>query len=351
MSSAVLNNSAYPVVCSSVSLAQTASLSETYSATNYSSDVIAKDTACPASLTSALVQSKGDAALKCQITGLTAASQDFAGQTCSASVAAAVCSSSGGKYRSCDQGTTTPAGAPYEANFTTSVAYNGTFSCESKCSDTTACSSISGSVKDQFKDCEASVGPAVISNPFTGVQASTKASLCTAPNQKLVIDSTYKLTGTAAQYVAGAASPAGDQGALAKYIKSRSVELLGAELPAVSVFVRQASGGSGGTEGKAYKSFASDMGGVNNSVEASADTYASSLQKLSGVIREKLSRSISISTFKADQKVLRVWFRAQGSTPWIEKTEGKDWTASGGTLTISQDLEIKTGDEFRAEFK
>jgi hypothetical protein len=221
-----------------------------------------------------------------------------------------------------------------------------------KCSDAYgACgSTTTGLVSDVYYNCDAKPDTKVNSNPQTGVLASMKDSLCAAPAE-VVVEKMYQRNHSVPQYVAGSASANGDPNALINYIKQRSAELLGNELPATSVFVRQSDGGNGGTEGKAYKAFAQAMGGSNFDVTSSASVYASSLQNLSGVIKDKLARSFSIQGFDPSQTVTRAWYQAAGTTEWIEKQEGTEWTASGGTVTVSQSLDIHTGDSFRFEYK
>ncbi|RYZ64808.1 MAG: hypothetical protein EOP05_21490 [Proteobacteria bacterium] len=163
----------------------------------------------------------------------------------------------------------------------------------------------------------------------------------------------YREQGTVVKYVAGEASEKNETNALANYIKSRSTELFGSTAPAVSVFVRQSGDalGTNGSIGTNYNAFANLMDGQKRSVLSNADSYATSLQSLSGVIKTKLDRAFSIAGFQDDQKVLRTWHRAAGTTEWIEAAEGADWTASGGTVTLSQSFNMKFGDQFRFEYK
>jgi hypothetical protein len=321
-----------------------------YTATSYPGLMANVGDACPADITSAIQAARG-ADATCVIKSLNTVAQSYA-NTCalSAAATAALCSAPANHGCTIPLDNQSSVNQPYQLAFSTHT-FNGTFTCDSQCSDAYgACSGATGLVKDTFYNCQAAVDSKIVSPGQTAVLASKKDSLCADP-AKVVVDKSYHSTGTMPQYVAGSGSANGDPNALINYIKARSTELLGSELPATSVFVRQQDGGQGGTEGKSYKSFAASMGGVNHDVNAPAAEYASSLQSLGGVIKDKLARSFSIPGFTPDQQVLHVWYQAQGSTAWIEKQQGSEWTASGGTITMAQSFDMHTGDNFRAEYK
>jgi hypothetical protein len=338
------------VTCSASSTPSSASGVVAYDASNYPGLVVKNGDSCPSDIL-ASVKSTYGATATCAITSVDNPGKSY-NDTCanSASSIASFCSGA-------NHGCTTPTdnnssvNQPYQTAVSTKTV-SGTITCDTKCSDSNgACDTVTtGLVRDYRHNCSSAPDTMKTSNPQTGVLASMKDSLCQAP-AKVVVEKSYQRNGTTTQFVAGSASANGDPNALINYIKSRSQELLGAELPATSVFVRQADGGNGGTKGTAYQSFATAMGGSNYDVTSPASVYASSLQSLSGVIKDKLSRSFSIKDFQADQVVTRAWLRAAGSSDWIEKQEGKDWTASGGTVTVTQSLDIHTGDSFRFEYK
>jgi hypothetical protein len=338
------------VTCTAGTTPSNASRVVTYNS-SYPNLVVKAGDACPASILADVKSSYGSSA-SCAITSVSQPTKTYQG-TCAdnAAAIASLCSAAA------NHGCSTPVDNQSSANqpYQTSVSHKpvqGTITCNTKCTDAYgACGSVTtGTVGDVYHACVATAGPTLKSSGQTGVLASKKDSLCADPD-KVVVDRSYHTTGTMPQYVAGSASAASDPNALINYIKTRSAELLGSELPATSVFVRQTDGGTGGTEGKAYKAFAASVGGENHDVNAPASEYASSLQSLGGVIKEKLARSFSIQGFMPDQKVQRVWYQAQGTSAWIEKTEGTDWSASGGTVTVSPSFDMRAGDNFRVEYK
>jgi hypothetical protein len=340
------------VTCTMSTTPSSNSFPVTYTSSNYPNLVAKVGDACPADIEASVKSTYGSSAT-CKITSVSNSTKTYQ-DTCanSASSIASFCA-----MNSPNHGCTTAVdnnssvNQPYQTSLSTKYV-DGTITCETKCSDAYgACGTVTtGLVKDVFYNCQATADTPTTSNPQTGVLASMKDSLCAAP-AKVVVEKSYQRNGTATQFVAGSSSGSGDPNALINYIKSRSAELLGSELPATSVFVRQSDGGSGGTEGKAYKAFAAAMGGSNFDVTSSASVYASSLQSLGGVIKDKLNRSFSIQGFTADQVVTRAWYRASGTSEWIEKQEGTDWTASGGTITVSQAMDIHAGDSFRFEYQ
>ncbi len=347
-SSLSANADASSVKCTDTSTTSKASTIVTFNTSNYVGLNPKVGDLCPADLTNSAKGTYGSTAT-CKITAVDTASKSYS-NTC-ADNSATIASFCSGAVRNCTSPVDNGSNAPYQASVSNKTV-NGTITCDTKCSDAYgACGAVTtGLVKDAYFNCSATPDTVVSSNSKIGVLSSMKDAQCSAPSV-VKVDKSYQRNGSVNQPIAGKPSADGDPNALINYIKERSKALLGDELPATSVFVSQANGGKGQTEGRSYKAFASAMGGSSFDVGAPASTYASSLQMLSGVIKDKLARSFSIQGFDQSQVVTRAWFRAAGTSEWVEKQEGIDWTASGGTVTVSQALDMKAGDSFRFEYK
>jgi hypothetical protein len=324
---------------------------------NFSSSVLvgykpnAKD-ACSQALSDA-VKAKYNlpAPTSCIVTGIATSSTTIQDLTCAEASPLKVCADSSGKYRDC-RSTDIAAGAKYESTATLQTL-NETLTCDTKCSDTKLCKDKTGTVGENYFTCKATALAPQQVTPFTKQLLSKKDSLCEAGQTLVQTKAPYREAGTFPRYVAGEKSEKNEPNALSNYIKERSTDLFGSTVPAVSVFVRQSGDalGQNGAVGTNYNTFANMMDGQKRSVLSNADSYASSLQSLGGVIRSKLERSFSISGVQPDQKVLRAWHRAAGAAEWVEAEEGTDWTASGGTVTVSETFDFKFGDQFRFEYK
>jgi hypothetical protein len=257
------------------------------------------------------------------------------------------CSSS--SRRNC-VATDVPAGGMYMAN-TTSATFAGDFTCNTLCSETGFCKSKVGTVEENYKDCSVKAAPTF--RNFKEELYANRNNVCVSPElpAATITKGPYRLSGTKIDYVAGAASEQGLPNALANYIRDESLATFGANTPAVSVFVRQANDplGTNGSRGLAYNAFADLMGGEKRSVLSNAAGYASSLESLSGVIKDKLARSFTLNVGPG-QTIHRVWHRKAGTTDWGAPIDASNWSASGGTVTIDQSFTFAFGDEFRMEY-
>ena len=132
---------------------------------------------------------------------------------------------------------------------------------------------------------------------------------------------------------------------------ARSREIFREVTPIVSVFVRQSGDplGTNGSLGEAYNRLADQFGGKKRSVLASSEEYASALEDLSAVIRERLSQTIAFQV-PDDLRVRKVWFRKAGSPDWGAPLGQELWTASGGTITLDSSFKFEYGDQFRIEY-
>lgn len=287
----------------------------------------------------------------CKVTGIAGSSETVSNKTCAVAQVAEICSNSNGTKRACAGSDIAP-GVKFETTVTNSTI-DEVVTCNMNCADTKLCKDKAGTVADNFNSCKTAIASASVAKTFTKELLANKANLCAAGQNVVQTKGPYREQGTVVKYVAGEASEKNEPNALANYIKSRSTELFGSTAPAVSVFVRQPGEATGqnGSTGTAYNSLASLMDGQKRSVTSGADSYATSLQSLSGVIRSKLDRAFSIAGFHEDQKVLKTWHRAAGTQEWIEASEGADWSASGGTVTLSANFDFKFGDQFRFEYK
>ncbi|MES2856896.1 MAG: hypothetical protein V4692_13590, partial [Bdellovibrionota bacterium] len=267
---------------------------------------------------------------------------------CSNANTASVCVAGSGK-KGCAS-TVIPGGSPYLPLVTENR--NGTFTCNTQCADTSFCAAQTGTVAQNFDSCAVSSKPAVTKKSFTGELAANPV-MCATGETKVVTKGPYRANGLKTVYVAGALSESGDPAALSKYIRARSVELFGSELPAVSVFVRQPgdSLGTNGSIGASYNTFADSMSGQKRSVLSDATGYASSLQSLGQVIRGKLNRSFFIRDVGAKQSIVRAYHRKKGTSNWGLPIDPSEWSASGGTVTLSPGMVFDYGDEFKFDYQ
>lgn len=341
------------IACTPGSTPSSVSATIAYTATNYPGLNPKVGDACPPSLTTSLQQQNSAPDLACKITDIGQQPKVYNG-TCAANATAIAALCANPANHACDAtgiDNQSSANQPYQTAKSTKIV-TGNITCATSCASAgNACGGVTtGTLADVYHNCQAAPASDLLTNYQTGILASMKAAQCSAP-ATVVVDKSYSTTGTAPQYVAGSGSSSGDQMALINYIKSRSQELLGAELPATSVFVTQSNPGQAESIGKTYQSFATQMGGTSHNVQAAASEYATSLQSLGAVIKEKIGRAFAIQGFQQGQTVLHAWYQQAGSSVWVEKQEGTDWTQSGGTVTVNQSLDIKAGDNFRFEYK
>ncbi len=341
-----------PVVCDSKDATQTVAASLTYSNSVLPGYSPKANDACSPALISYIKTKHALSAdpSSCAVTAISSAKDTLSNTTCAAQTAQSTCSSSSDKKRGCTFSDIAE-GAKFETA-RSSTTVDEMLTCDTQCSDTNLCKDKSGTVADNFNSCVVTAAKKT-TKTFTQELQSNQAKVCAQSDSLVQTKGPYYLEGKTTKYVAGDASKNAEPNALANYIKSRSAELFGSSAPSVSVFVRQKNDamGTNGSEGTAYNAFSAMMDGQSHSVLSNADTYASSLQSLGGVIRSKLNRSMSIPGFSGDQKVLKAWHRSGNSGEWIEAAEGSDWTASGGTVTLSENFDFKFGDQFRFEFK
>lgn len=313
--------------------------------------------ACESAVRDSLVTSRGlvvasGTTPECRVTALGTASEtlQMAGQnlTCATAAWREVCTNSNGSKRACAS-TDIAAGERYETNLT-SVTYEGAFSCNTPCSETSFCRTSSGTVGDNYYACEVSSATPVVKSNFTMQPASNNA-VCAAGQSRRVTRGPYKTDVARKDYVAGALSESNQPNALTDYIVARSREIFREVTPIVSVFVRQNGDplGTNGSLGEAYNRLADQFGGKKRSVLASSEEYASALEDLSAVIRERLSQTIAFQV-PDDLRVRKVWFRKAGSPDWGAPLGQELWTASGGTITLDSSFRFEYGDQFRIEY-
>jgi hypothetical protein len=284
----------------------------------------------------------------CLVTAIATATSSQA-VACSAPSATSVCSNSAGAKKDCVY-SPVPAGDPYLAAVT--FVKSGSFACSTLCSDTSFCADKAGTVGDNYFACSVNAQTPAVTKSFTSELASN-SNVCAASEKKVVSKGPYRTSGTKPVYVAGSLTENGDPAALTKYIRARSIELFGSELPSVTVFVRQAGDplGTNGSFGTAYNVFADSMGGDKRSVLSNADGYASSLKSLGTVIRQKLDRSFNIKDVGPTQVIVRAWFRKKGTSSWGSPIDPTAWSASGGTVTLAPDFVFEYGDEFKFDYQ
>lgn len=291
----------------------------------------------------------GDGLTPTKCTVMSIVTSDFSygtGKTCEQMDIAQKCAGSNNALRNCRNPRSTQPGDEYKSSLTEIAGVVGTFTCESLCKDTNLCPSKSGTVRENYKDCESRVADSERS--FTGVPASR--AVCTgSENPTPIITKTYQPeVGARVEYVAGARTESNEPNALASYIRERA----GSSVQSVSVFVRQQNDptGSNGSVGRAYNTFVDIMGGgEKKSVLGSADAYASALESLGDVISQKLRRSFAIP-LQGDQKVYHVWFRKAGTSAWGEPLAETEYEVTGGTVTVAESFQFNYGDEFRFEY-
>lgn len=355
-SGAVYTDAGYVPTCSA-GLAKDRNVTGAEPLSKFASAAFALNGACEASVRDSLVASRGlvvagGTVPECKVSALGSSSEtlQMAGQdlTCATAAWREVCDNSNGAKRGC-MATDIAAGERYEPNSTT-VTHEGAFTCNTPCSETGFCRTSSGTVGDNFYACEVSSATPVVKSNFTMQPASNNA-ICLAGQNRRVTKGPYKTDVARKEYVAGSLSEANQPNALSDYIVARSRELFRDVTPIVSVFVRQNGDplDTNGSVGEAYNRLADLFGGKKRSVLASSDDYASALEDLSAVIRERLSQTIAFQV-PDDLQVRKVWFRKAGSADWGAPLGQELWTASGGTITLDSSLKFEYGDQFRIEY-
>ena len=351
LAGAVYGDASRPMTCvAAASSDSTVTGVASYSATPpLAAEDPAPGSSCSAAVLSYLKTKNGIAdAGGCTIDSYVTATNSAVAGTCAAVGATSVCDASSGAKRACS-GVDTPAASQY-ASQTTTAPFPGDFNCQTLCSSTSFCASKSGTVGDNYKNCSAQPAP-VTRSAFTG-RVNGDASICASGQKMVATNGPYFATGTSVNYVAGTDSANGTAGALSNYIVRRSWQLFGeGAAPAVSVFVRQPGDplGSGGSIGAQYNAFAAAMGGQKASVLSNADGYATALQSLSQDIKNRLNRSFALAGVRSGQIVQRVWLTRAGQ-PEAELPPAQ-WTATGGTVTISASVDFAFGDVFRFQYQ
>lgn len=289
----------------------------------------------------------------CTVTAIARSSTTLASDTqdiiCSTAAWRDTCGLSNGTKRSCVS-TEIAAGEKYETAPRT-VTYDGSFDCNTKCSDTTFCKDKIGTVADNFYACQTTAAANLVKSTFT-MESESNLAVCSTGQMRVVTKGPYQTTETKKVYVAGQASADNEPNALADYIVNRSEELFKDSLPILSVFVRQNgdSLGTNGSIGTAYNRLADLMGGKKRSVLSTSDQYALALEDLSSLIRKRLSRSVNFRGVTDAYKVRKVWFRKAGTTDWGKALDSSIWTVNGGTITLADTVQFAYGDEFRIEY-
>ena len=268
---------------------------------------------------------------------------------CSVANWQAVCDSSNGAFHNCSK-TDVAAGDPYDTN-RSNQDLPGIVTCQTQCSDTIFCKDKSGTLADNFHDCQASGPNYAEASKFT-MQSASKTNLCPSGQRQVTTNGPYQSHGTKTNYVAGSLSETSTPNALAQFIKDRSNAIFKSNLASVAMFVRQHSDplGVNGSFGDAYNAFAQMMGGRSQSVLSDAAGYASSLQDLSGEIRKRLDRSFKIKQIQEGQQVRQVWLIRQGQGTNVNPLDTSLWTASAGTLTLAPTVAFEFGDEIKVEY-
>ncbi|MEK7355842.1 MAG: hypothetical protein AAB250_05305, partial [Bdellovibrionota bacterium] len=336
----------YAVACGAVSNRTSGSTGGSFlfsDSAQYAALNVNKGDACPQVVLDVVTASKG-AYTTCSIGDPQLGSQDFSNATCAQTDVAGYCSTSNGFRKNC-AGTDTAAGATHETNASTPV-YDGTFTCDTKCSDTTFCPMKSGLVKDNYFACATTPQATKVISTFTAQKAPT----CLTGDDKVYTCEKYQTTETLEFPVID--KPVTGTDKLSEYIKARSLDLFGDNTPFVSVFARQSGDplGTNGSLGAAYNRFADSMGGQKFSVLSDAEGYAEALKGLSGMIKERLARSFQVGVMAPDQEIRRVWQRSSGATSWGKPIDASLWSAKGNALTIGKDVPMEYGDEFRIEY-
>jgi hypothetical protein len=241
------------------------------------------------------------------------------------------------------------AGEQYETA-TTTVTHEGAFTCGTPCSETSFCRTSTGTVGDNYHMCSVAAASPIVKSSFT-MQPANSLAVCPSGQSRRITRAPYKTDIDRKTYVAGGLSEANQPNALSDYILTRSRDLFRDVRPIVSVFVRQSgdSLGTNGSYGEAYNRLADLFGGRKRSVLASADEYASALEDLSAVIRERLSQTIAFKV-PDDLQIRKVWFRRAGVPGWGTPLNQDLWSASGGTVTLDPSFKFEYGDQFRIEY-
>ena len=347
-SDAYLGNASYPVSCASgtpVNKSTTGSIS-------YANLSLTSDPALSSCSDAIVTKVKSDKNLtaydkvSCTVTSYNKGATSYSGM-CSTASTNAVCNVATKKGCTDSQ---VAAGDQYLAEV--SELWSGAFDCNTACSATSFCAAKPGTVGQNYYACRVTAAPPEVKKVFTQELASNTA-VCPTGQNLVKTKGPYKTSGTKTRYVAGTLSESGDPAALSKYIRNRSQEIFGEELPSVSVFVRQPgdSLGTNGSLGTAYNEFADAMGGQKRSVLSNADGYATALVDLGTMVREKLNRSLFAKEVGSGQKIIRVYHRKQGTTDWGSPLPKTEWSASGGTVTLSSGFDFEYGDEFKIDFQ
>ncbi len=289
----------------------------------------------------------------CTVLSLTKSSTTLSSPTQDLSCAVAAwrdtCSLSSGSKRSCVPNDLS-AGDKYETAART-VTYENSFTCTTKCSDTSFCADKMGTVADNYFACQTTAASNLTKSTFV-MESDTNTAVCQPGQMRVVTNGPYQSTETKKVYVAGNASANNESNALADYIVNRSQELFKESLPILSVFVRQNgdSLGTNGSVGTEYNRLADLLLGKKRSVLSSSDQYALALEDLSSVIRKRLSRSVNFKDVTDTFKIRKVWLRKGGTSDWGAPIDASLWTVNGGTITLADTVQFQYGDEFRIEF-
>lgn len=238
-------------------------------------------------------------------------------------------------------------------------SFDGAYTCDTQCKDTNICAT-SGTMtvrdyvaqqklleKKVVTSCEAPKTPG--STTFANEASTYKCPRGTISytNQNQILPQESKT------YVSGTKDNGSVDKDLISFIADKSEEVFGDNKPFFNFFVMTHDDATGGrlqeqqAEGVNYVKLSDLMRtkGAKSGVTSILSTnYGDSLKDLSEIIRIKVGRSIFFPQVESWHMIRKVWVNN------YQMQQGKDWTASGGTVNFKDGVKVERLDKVTIQF-
>lgn len=139
---------------------------------------------------------------------------------------------------------------------------------------------------------------------------------------------------------------------LPDYINNKLAEVIGVKGSTLSAFITPNGGGSAAlatSYGQQFELLVNRIGrGTVNNIKA--PSYDQALLNLSGILRAQLIRSMIFPQVHSGQAIHKVWKKPKSQNDWQEPLAANLWSASGGTVTLDESVDIDYNDEVKVEF-
>lgn len=196
-----------------------------------------------------------------------------------------------------------------------------------------------------------SVVPGTKSTAVPLTLVSKKDTACPAGSTlRMTLPTSTATGGVVTRFVVGNKDASTPAMTLTQYIYSRSQELFGSNSPFASAFVITSKDVPGPSQslGQNYSTLASMFGGSTESINA--PDYSPALVNLSALIKSRLSRSIQVTGMEPGNQVRQVWLKRRGQADFGSALDVSQYSAAGSTVVFAEGTDLQLGDEVKVEY-